>query len=399
MKKQFLLITILFIISFNIYAQTKYENGYYITNNNEKVSCLILNSDWLNNPKEISIKITENEPSKTETIESIKEFGIDGKNKYQRQTVHIDRSSNLLTSMDNKKNPVFTQEQLFLKVLIEGKANLYSYNYGSDEKFFFNIDKATIEQLISKSYLTNENQIKTNNYFRQQIAINLKCPEITMNTIENIEYNSNELIKLFIKYNKCINSEFTNYTLKEKKDIFHLYLKAGLKSSSLDIKNDVSNTRDTNFDNGLSLRLGIELETILPFNNGKWALLIEPTYQNFKSKKETADLISEVDYSSLEVPLGVKHYMFLSENSKLFINGLVIMDFILNSKMDFKSSYAQSTLDLKSRGNFAFGLGYNYNKKYSVELRYHSSRNLLNNYHDWHSSYNSISLLFGYSLF
>jgi len=160
MKHKSILITILSIISLNCYSQTKYEKGYYINNNNEKIECFILNKDWLNNPTEISLKYSENEQSKTETIESIKEFGINGGIKYQRYDVNIDRSSNLLTSLDNKRNPVFEEEQLFLKVLIEGKANLYSYNSSNIEQFFFNIDNSNIEQLIYKSYLTNDNQIK-----------------------------------------------------------------------------------------------------------------------------------------------------------------------------------------------------------------------------------------------
>lgn len=398
MKYKSILITILSIISFNCYSQTKYENGYYINNNDEKIACFILNNDWLNNPTEISLKYSENEPSKTETIESIKEFGINGKIKYQRYNVNIDRSSNLLASLDHKRNPVFKEEQLFLKVLIEGRANLYSYNSSNIQKFFFNIDSSRIEQLIYKSYLTNDNQIIKNNDFKQQIVSNLKCASISINEIQNIEYTSNKLINLFIEYNKCVNSQFSNYTVKEKKETFHLYLKAGLKSSSLEIKNSVSNLKNTDFGNKLGIKAGIEAEFILPFNNSKWGLLVEPTYQNFNSKIETTDLTSEVDYKSIEVPFGVRHYMFINENSRLFVNGLIIMDFDLNSKFDFKRQW-ESSLDIKSSSNLAFGFGYNYDEKYSIELRYHSSRDLLTNYVAWDTKYNSLSLLFGYSLF
>lgn len=398
MKNKSILITILLIISFNSYSQTKYENGYYINNNDEKIACFILNNDWLNNPTEISLKYAENEQSKTETIESIKEFGINGKIKYQRFNVNIDRSSNLLTLLNHLRNPVFKEEQLFLKVLIEGKSNLYSYNSNTIEKFFFNIDNSNIEQLIYKSYLTNDNQIAKNNDFKQQILSNLKCTDLSINEIKNLEYKSNKLINLFIKYNKCVNSQFSDYTVKDKKDIFNLYLKAGLKSNSLEIKNSVSDLKDTDFGNKLGISLGIEAEIILPFNNDKWAIIIEPTYQNFKSKKETTELTSEVDYKSIEIPFGVRHIMFINENSKLFINGSIIMDFNLNSKFEFKRQW-DSTLDIKSGSNFAFGFGYNYDEKYSAELRYHSSRDLLTNYSLWDSEYNSLSLLFGYSIF
>ncbi len=386
------------VISFNCYSQTKYENGYYINNNDEKIACFILNNDWLNNPTEISLKYSEDEQSETKTIESIKEFGIIEKIKYQRHNVNIDRSRNSLSALDHNRNPVLKKEQLFLKVLIEGKANLYSYNSSSIEKFFFNIDNSITEELIHKSYLTNDNQITKNKDFQHQIVRNLRCSDISINEIQNLEYRTNKLINLFVKYNKCVNSQFSNYSINEKKEIFHLNLKAGLQSSSLEIKNSVSNLKNTDFGNKFGVRVGIEAEIILPFNNDKWALVMEPTYQNFILKKETTELTSEVDYKSIEIPFGVRHYLFINENSKLFINGFIIMDFDSNSKFDFKRQL-ESTLEIKSGSNFAFGFGYNYNEKYSVELRYHSSRDLLTNYGPWDSDYNSLSLLFGYSIF
>ena len=104
-----------------------------------------------------------------------------------------------------------------------------------------------------------------------------------------------------------------------------MYLKAGVKNSSLEIENSLSHLRDTNFGTKLGFSVGIEAEFILPFNNNKWALLIEPTYQYFNTKKETPDLTSEINYSSIEIPIGVRHYMFINQKSKIFINGLIIM--------------------------------------------------------------------------
>ncbi|SFS32029.1 outer membrane beta-barrel protein [Lutibacter maritimus] len=397
MKLKLILIAILTIVSVNCISQTSYESGYYITTNNEKVPCLILNNDWLNNPTAISVKLTENEEPKTVSIETIKEFEIIGKNKYQKHTVNIDRSSNFLNSLDSNRNPIFKEEQLFLKVLIEGKANLYVYNANNIEKFFFSVNNAKIEQLIYKSYLSDENQVLKNNNFRQQIFTNLNCSDISINDVQNIDYKSNKLIDIFVKYNKCTNAQFTNYEVKNNKGTFNLYFKAGIKSASLDIKNSVSKLKETDFGNKVGIRVGVEAEIFLPFNNNKWAIIIEPTYQNFTAKKETTTLKSEVDYKSIEIPFGVRHYMYINQNSKLFINGFVLMDFNLNSTMKFKRQY-DSTLDIKSGTNIAFGIGYNYNEKVSLEFRYHSDRDLLTNYVSWDSTYKSISFIIGYSI-
>src|SRR5690606_39112636 len=45
MKKQ-LLSLLIWVITIGTYSQISFENGYYITNSNEKVVCQIRNVDW-----------------------------------------------------------------------------------------------------------------------------------------------------------------------------------------------------------------------------------------------------------------------------------------------------------------------------------------------------------------
>lgn len=397
MKQILITAAVTLFISFSCYSQTRYQNGYFINNNDEKIACLIKNEDWKNNPTAITIKYSENEQPTTKTIDSVKEFGINEEIKYERAIVNIDRSSESLDALDNNRNPTFEEEQVFLNVLVEGKASLYSYEGRNFQKFFFKTEDSNIEQLIFKSYLRENNEIAENNYYKQQLLNNLKCPGISTKEIQNLEYKANKLVNLFIKYNECSNASFNRYSEDYNKTTSNWYIKAGVKNSSLEIKNMDSWIRDTDFNNQLGFRIGVEAEFILPFKNDKWSLLVEPTYQNYVSKKQTGILTSEVDYHSIEVPLGVRHYMFLNESSRLFINGLVIMDLDLNSKFNFKRP--DSTLDMQTGTNLGLGLGYNYNEKYSAELRSHTDRNVLTNYGGWNSSYSSLSLIFGYSLF
>ncbi|WP_303919140.1 hypothetical protein [Draconibacterium sediminis] len=49
-----------------------------------------------------------------------------------------------------------------------------------------------------------------------------------------------------------------------------------------------------------------------------------------------------------------------------------------------------STLELKSRGNFAFGAGYKYKDRYSLEIRYNANRDTMSNYVVWNSEYSSL---------
>ncbi|WP_179336331.1 autotransporter outer membrane beta-barrel domain-containing protein [Winogradskyella costae] len=407
MKKRilFLLTTIL---TLNCYSQISFEKGYYINNANQKINCLIKNIDWKNNPTEFEYKLSENSESKKTTIKTIKEFGIDNISKYVRSTVNIDRSSKNINNLSNDKNPIFKEEELFLKVLVEGKANLYQYVDNNLKRYFYNKKNSNIEQLIFKSYKVTENNFGRNNRFRQQLFVDLKCPNFKKSKIGNVEYKKNSLVRFFTEYSKCHNNELINFEPEQKRDLFNLTIRPRINSSSLTIQNSVSNSRNTEFENKRGFGFGLEAEFILPFNKNKWAIAIEPTFQSFTSEKTTnvnnvsgGELIANVDYSSIEIPVSLRHYFFLNNNSKIFINASYIFDLSSNSTIEFSRNDGSNlnSLDIKTRQNLGFGVGYKQNDKYSLEVRYQTDREVLSEYSFWSSEYKTLSIIFGYSLF
>ena len=415
MKKQLLLL-LTAIISFNGYSQISFEKGYYINNSEQKTDCLIKNLDWKNNPTNFEYKISENSESLNANIESVKEFGIYNNSKYVRKTVKIDKSVEDLENLSTERNPVFVEEQLFLKVLVEGNTNLYSYESRSLQRFFYNKDNSNIEQLVYKKYLipnngttdNPNNSIGENVLYKQQLWSNLKCPTIEMDKIDQLNYEKNSLINFFIEYNKCNNLDFINYEGLVKKDLFNLTLRIHINNSSLSIQNSSDDDLDTDFGNKLGFGFGVEAEYILPYNKNKWSISTEPTYQSFKSQKTIyleyvtgGKRISKIEYSSIEVPLSLRHYFFLDKNSKIFINASFILDLNLKSTLEFNradnSNY--KTFVIKPRSNFGFGAGYKFKDKYSLEMRYQTGREILGQYVFWKSNYNTISLIFGYSIF
>ena len=393
MKKQLSCLLII-ILSFNCFAQISFEKGYFIDNSGKKIECLIENVDWKNNPTEFKYKLSDNSKSKKATIAMVKEFNIQNFSKYVRSNVEIDRSSSLLNELSSIRNPVFKEEKLFLKILVEDKYNLYYYEEGNLIRFFYSKnDPNVIEQLIFKNYLTAKNFRAENNQFRQQILNDLKCNSITSKNIEKTKYDKEYLTLVFIQYNQCLDSEFINYYEKEKRDLFNFNLRPGLNISSLSVTNQVNTFREVDFGNKFGFRFGVEGEIIMPFNRSKWAIVVEPTYQQFKSEQESPN--SVVDYKSIEIPLGIRHYFFLNENSKFFVNGSYVIDNVLNSKI----SFSNSDIEITKSTNLAFGLGYKQHDKYSLELRYQTSRNILGSFVFYNSDYNTLSIIFGYSLF
>jgi len=388
------------------YGQINFEQGYFIDNNDKKTDCLIKNKDWKNNPVEFEYQLSPNEGKRTANIESVKEFGISGVSKYIRANVQIDRSSEKIKELSTVQEPVFKEEQLFLKVLIEGAASLFQYDDNNLKRYFYQVENKPIKQLIYKSFKDKKDRIFQNKRFKQQLNVNLKCATIKRGRTENMSYSKNKLMKYFIDYNECNGGNIVNYEDMLKRNAFNLTIRPGINLSSLDIRNNTFDTRDTDFGTISTFRLGLEAEFIMNFNKNKWSIVAEPTYQYFKSKTTlpastdvmfNPELDVMVNYQSIEIPIGVRHYFFLNKQSKIFLNAGFVFDISGNSIIDFDSDSAED-LEINSNINFYLGAGYKFLDRFSVEARYLTNRDVFN-YTQWSNDYKTLSLIFGYTLF
>ena len=409
MKKPILLLILTLVLSIKCYSQVAFENGYFIDSTNKKTECLIENLDWKNTPLNFRYKLPGSENIIIADIKAIKEFAITGESKYIRTSVKIDRSSKFIQEMSTEKDPVYNEENLLLKVLIEGKASLYLYDEGSFTRFFYKINDTEVKQLVYKSYLVNENSsVAKNNYFREQLFIDLKCDNILQREYEILNHDRRSLIKLFIKYNKCSDTNFTEFENKQTKDLFNLTLRPRLNNSLLSMSNSNVDIYNFKFDSESNISVGLEAEFILPFNRNKWALIVEPTYQYYKTEKTKAtssiqggEITAKVDYKSIELPIGLRHYFFLKNDSKIFINASYLVDFALDSKIELfrKDGSSINSLDVKSRSTLAVGVGGKLRDKYSIEVRYIIGRSITKDYVFIDSSFSTVSLILGYSFF
>lgn len=389
--RKYLLLFIVLIISANTYSQITFEKGYYIDNSDKRAKCLIKNIDWKNNPIEFEYRHTTEGVSQTANIDSVKEFGIYNFSKYIRCKVKIDRSSELVDELSESRLPEFQEEIIFLKVLLEGSANLYSYEDINLVKYFYSVDSSEIEQLVFKTYMSSNHNFAENTYFKQQIWNSLKCNNLSEASVKNIRYSKKDLVKVFTKYNLCKDSNYLLNEDKKEQDFFNLNIRLGVNNSSLQLQNEVASSLDIDYGRKFGFRFGIETEFIFPFNKNKWALVIDPNYQYFKVSKELATVVNaDIDYKSIELPIGIRYYIFLKQNSKIFADCSYVIDFSLNS--------TARKLDIQSGQNFALGIGYNYNNKYSVQFKYQTRRELLTNYVSWSADYNTMSLIFAYTI-
>ena len=439
--KRTLLLLLLSILSLYCHSQITFEKGYFINNNNQKIDCLIKNLEWNNNPRKFEYILSKDGEPQVASIASVKEFKIENGIKYIRRTVNIDRSSESINRLNNDRKPVFKEEELFLKVLVEGKSNLYEYVDMGLVRYFYKREKAEIEQLIFKRYKTNEDFIRKNNRFRQQLWVDLECENLKLGKIENLDYTNKDLVRFFTKYSEIHNVDIKYLAPKQEREFFNLTIRPRINVSSLAVKyNEVNSIQNPihnekiDFGNGLVFGLGLEAEFILPFNKisvadkNNWAIIVEPSFQHFKSEKTVNQSnvaeemhTAKVNHKIIETAIGLRHYFLLGEHSKIFVDASLLFDFSPKASIDFirsdgliaRSIQFQGTGVLASNkiaigrlfNNFAIGIGYKQNDKISLGLRYQKRIEQLITFSNtdlpltWSSDFQTLSLVFGYTLF
>lgn len=398
MKKIIFLISITFI-SLNSYSQINYEKGYFIDNKNNKTECYIKSIGWISNPTKIEYSLTEKGGKHTITINEIKEFRV-AKHLYTRFSVKMDKSGQQMENYSYSRNPEYETKTLLLKQIVKGDANLYQYINHNYVAYFFNKKNETPIQLIHKKYKKSETEVGENNMFRQQLQNNLQCENISSNSLKNIAYTKARLLKLFTKYNSCNNLTYINKLETKNKNLFNLYARGGITMNPFKIPSrGITNPPSPNeFDFGtiIGLQIGIEAEYILAFNKNKWALILEPTFTSFSKESSSLNYYSDTvifKSKTLELPLGLRHYFFLNNTSKIFLNVSYILVFDLNSKF----TTIRSGFDFHRNTNIAFGIGYNYNTKISIEGRYQDKGNIFPN-STFNTDFSTFSILIGINI-
>jgi len=403
MKLNFIVL-ILFFISVQCFSQIKFEDGYFIDESGKKITCLIKNVDWHDNPFEFEYKFSEEGEVQVATIENIQEFGINNESKFIRAKVQIDKSSDVASNMSHTRNPEFVEETLFLKIEVEGNMNLYSYKNGNLRRYFYEEDNGEITQLIYKRYLYKPTKIAENNTYRQQLLTRLKCSSVSEKDIKKIPYKTEPIKEIFVSYNICKSGEIVQKTEKSKGD-YNLTVRPGIIYSKLGKSTITFSDTEFEYGNRTNFRLGMELEYILPFNKNKWGVFVELAYWNNNSKSKVESdhvsggfLVANYKNTAIELPLGIRYYFFLNEKSKLFLSTMYTFYYVKSeeeySRIDNTTLYHEEDSGV-TVGNIGFGTGYKFNDRFVIEGRFltFSGSGILN------FKYPTYTLSVGYSIF
>ena len=413
-KKSIINIGVLVIInvlfSYLAVGQSKFVEGYIVKNGSKEI-VFIKDLDWGNNPDTFSYKLDINDEDVIVANTSlVEEFGVKDFFRFVSAKVPIDQSSSRLIDMTNYPEPDFKTESVFLQQIIDGEAKLYSYQSNRLKRFFFKKGNEDIKPLVYKKYKINQSQVSENVEYKLKLSNELKCTGLDATDFRAISYDEKSLSRIVNKYNTCKNGNSVVYErIKNEKGYFNFALKVGLFSLGLDVKEEGSGLaqdfRSVDMGTQTSFRIAAEIEYLLPFNNNKWALFLEPGYQSFSatedviidSQNQNLNQTLSVNYNYIDVPFGLRHYMYLNDKNKLFISaGLSFTLDMSNSSFDYEGNLGVPDSKINSSANLVFGFGYNFNQKVSIEARVNTARNITRDEAFLNSDFSSSGIVFAY---
>ena len=105
-------------------------------------------------------------------------------------------------------------------------------------------------------------------------------------------------------------------------------------------------------------------------------------------------LTATIDYSSIELPIGIRYYSFLNDKNKLFFNLGVLVDIPQKDGIDFNFN---DDLEFTNANNLIVGIGYEFDSKFNIEFRYGTNRDFIAS-GIWKANFTTATLIAGYKI-
>lgn len=404
---------LVFIAFFTSYAQVSFEPGIIIDKAGSATSCLIENKDWFFTPSSVRYKLNENSEIKTITASTVKSFQIGENVSYIAANIDVNASPTKDLNLDYFPEPTLRTKTIFLKELVSGAALLYQYRENLITQYFYKTADSDLTPLIYKRYYKQDEDDKgirriiENEDYKNVLFQNLKCDDISLSDVRSLRYDEKSLKRFFSDYNFCKTGVRNTENTSKSKGKFNLRAKVGAGFNQLDISFSPTgfdtDLRSIDLTNETSIRIGAEIEYVLGINKNKWALFFEPSYQSYKSEGvivsqntvTTTQVNASADYSVIEFPFGIRHYMYINDTSRLFLNGAFVISNDLSDVIDYSPDRFLD-LEIRTQLTYYFGLGYDFNSTFSIEARYYVPREILGNFISTRGTFNSAGIILGY---
>lgn len=316
--KSVLAFALICFISTPIIAQDLFEAGYYVNNQGEGIHGYIDVYPLTNAPTTIRFKEHNTGKISLISISEIKEYQVSGF-KFERFTGDID----LNLSPNSNTEPVFDSRVIFLRMIVEGEINLYSYKESDSIIYFYATSTTKPTQLINTEFVRNDNKPAFNRIYRNQLRDFVQC-ESMLGLINDLKYDEKELVVFFKEYNSCLDSSSKTYSGLPftSSKYLNVSLSVGRTTYSMVATTQLNDIKIAKFKDNVIPNIAIELEQLLPLTRNRVSIWARGDYKSFSDEEpatfEGVDENSKLHYNTIEASLGGRGYV-----GQGFIKGFV----------------------------------------------------------------------------
>lgn len=372
-------LVLLFLFSTSILFSQDYKTGYYISNSGNKIEGLIQDSnmdrDYINFKYDPSANVSQ------VSINNFKELTV-GNDKYISTNVEyaLNRLNESNRRIDNE--PKMENKKVLLKTLIEGEVTLYQATIEQMTFYYIKTPGSDeIKYLLYYKYQNADLNSEENGRYKRQLLQYLSCgSNTTSDKFFTIPYYENELKKVVNDYNICKNGTSNDVSKVSEKSKLKFSVLVGAKSQITGFKSqELYGSPET--DNYITPSVGIELSYLIPSGSHSYEVFFRVSYDRveYESRQNTrvitgVSTIHETilfETNFLHFDLGPRYYFSGKTNSSFFIDAAFQYNVLMGNEFSYsyvENGDSKSVLPTKSGFSFGAGIGYIYNKKYSINL-------------------------------
>ena len=258
--------------------------GYVVTNTGDTLRGFIDYKNWDRNPTRVRFKNTLSNNYLTYSPSLISSFSVAGEY-YVSGITEIDKSPHRKLELNQFSRRQVEVDTVFLNLVVKGNVSLFHLkDENAKDHYLIQKRDSVIEELIYHRYYKNvgsKRVIHSDLTYKSQLNNYLSdCPDIKREILE-VDYRSNELVKLFERYNRCVGE--IHYIKAREKLTVEAGVLAGLTSTNVDFGGGFFPYL-VRADFGYSTKptLGLFFEVILPRDQKRWSLnndIVFKTYQ------------------------------------------------------------------------------------------------------------------------
>lgn len=302
---------LLIFLCTNLFAQNKFELGYYIDQSGNKVEGEISEISLNSFPSNFIIR----QKGKEETVETSTATLIKyGSIIFEKKSFQYDPSTRMdIANMSKQKEFRLVNKTAFVQLMVNGDIKLYKYTESGVSTFFYETVNNQLTTLKYKKYLENGTDINENKEFLSQLQ-EVKNEKISGNEgyYNAVKYNDTDLVDYFTKLNgKSIKVD------KKSKVFFNVFAGYGINTMDINFVSDIAAEQYSYF------TIIPEVEYIMNINKmnpiGFYFNVKLHTFKgDFVEEYVRYDWNHEVDYKSLYISFGAKQYFLSSEKTKFY---------------------------------------------------------------------------------